>query len=66
MLAMHGNIPLLGLRDNRFTWQHRAKNIWAAPKITEEMKRGGALPPHTFLCRPEDGATMLRHDQRCV
>lgn len=27
------------------------------------MKRGWATPQHTYLCRPEDGAAMLRHDQ---
>lgn len=67
MSALHGNTRLLGLRDNQFTWQHRAKNIWTAPKITgEREKRGGALPLHTYLWRPQDGATVLRQDQRCV
>lgn len=71
MSALHGNTRLLGLRDNQFTWQHRAKNIWTALKITgEREKRGGALPSHThthtYLCRPQDGATVLTQDQRCV
>lgn len=30
------------------------------------MKRGWALAPHTDLCGPEDGATMLSQDQRSV
>ena len=48
MSALHGNTRLLGLRDNQFTWQHRAKNIWTALKITgEKEKRGGALPSQT-------------------
>lgn len=67
MSALHGNTRLLGLRDNQFTWQHRAKNIWTALKITgEREKRGGALLSHTYLCRPQDGATVLRQDQRCA
>lgn len=67
MSALHGNNRLLGLRDNQFTWQHKAKNIWSALKITREReKRGGALSSHTYLCRPQDGATAPRQDQRCV
>lgn len=50
MSALHGNTHLLGLRDNQFTWQHRAKNIWTALKITgEREKREGALSSHTFV-----------------
>lgn len=67
MSALHGNTRLLGLRDNQFTWQHRAKNIWAALKITgDREKRGGALPFHGCVCRPQDGATALRQDPRRV
>lgn len=46
MSALHGNTHLLGLRDNQFTWQHRAKNIWTALKITNK-KREGELCLHT-------------------
>lgn len=68
MSALHGTTHPLGRRDNQFTWQHRAKNICAALKITGERqkRRGGALPSHTYLCTPQDGATVLRHDQRCA
>lgn len=41
---------LLGLWDNESTWQHRAKNIWSAPKITEENeKRVGYASTHLSL-----------------
>lgn len=50
MPALHGNTPLLGLWDNGSTWQHRAKNIWRAPKITEENeKRVGSAATHLSL-----------------
>lgn len=40
--ALPGNTHLLGLHDNQFTWQHRAKNIQTPLKITESKeKRGG-------------------------
>lgn len=42
MSALHGNTRLLGLRDNQFTWQHRAKNIWTALKITGEREKKGS------------------------
>lgn len=63
--ALHGNTRLLGLHDNQFTWQHGAKNIWTALNITGEREKRG-LPSHTYLCGPQDGATALRQDQRCV
>ena len=63
MSALHGNTRLLGLRDNQFTWQHRAKNIWMALKITGEREEEG-VAPYAFLCRPQDGATGLRHAQK--
>lgn len=47
MQTLHGNTHLLGLRDNQFTWQQRAKNIWAALKISEEReKRGSSASTH--------------------
>lgn len=35
MSALHWNSRPPGLCDNQFTWQHRAKNIWTALKISE-------------------------------
>lgn len=50
MQTLHGNTHLLGLRDNQFTWQHRAKNIWAALKISEEReKRGSSASTHLSM-----------------
>lgn len=61
--ALLGDTRLFGLCDNEFTWQHRAKNIWTALKITNKKREGERGPSHTYLCRPLDGATVLRQEE---